>query len=51
MFIALVANIAVSIIMILGVLQLVDTILIWLGMMVGIEDMSFKVKYFQCPSH
>ena len=44
MSIALVANIAVSIIMILGMLELFNTILTWLGMMVGIKQLTFQVR-------
>eukprot|EP00794_Sanderia_malayensis_P000608 gene608-1270_t len=43
--IALVANIGVSIIMILGVLTLLDTILTWLGMMVGLNNLNFKLIF------
>ena len=44
MTIAIVANIAVSIIVILGIKEFVNVLLTWLGIMVGIKALTLEVS-------
>ena len=51
MSISLVANIAVNLIAFVAILAFVDGILMWLGSMVGVPNLSFDVSFSCCHFH